>query len=130
MATIAVHDEAPAAGAAGYQAFRGDAPFPYVSIGPGDGYEVVHEDGTPERRGGVVQIEFFVVPAGQEERFLASCWEGRDELTGRQGYLGTRLFRAVGDAEFRFVELARWSSPLMMHRAGIRQPLLFSATRS
>ena len=118
-----------AAGAVVYRAVRSDAPFPYVCIGPGDGYDVVHEDGTPDGSTGVVAIELFVVPAGQDEGFLAAWAEERDDRTGRRGYLGSRLFRATAEAEYRFVELARWSSPLMIHRAGIRKPLLFVPVR-
>ena len=35
-------------------------------------YEIVHEDGMPEDPGGVILINPFEVPAGDEERFLAA----------------------------------------------------------
>src|SRR5205085_7118334 len=108
----AVDARPDAADAVVYHAVRSDAPFTYVTIGPGAGYEVVYEDGTPGGTGGIVMIELFVVPAAHDDRFLTAWTEERDDLITRQGYLGTRLFRAVGDADFRFVELSRWSSPL------------------
>ena len=67
--------------------------------------------------GGVILINPFEVPAGEEERFLAG-WEAARELLGNQrGYLGTRLHRSLAAASFRFVNIARWSSPLMFSRA-------------
>ena len=80
-------------------------------------YEVVHEDGLLEDPGGVILINPFEVPAGDEERFLAG-WEGaRDLLATQRGYLGTQLHRSLAAASFRFVNIARWSSPLMFSRA-------------
>jgi heme-degrading monooxygenase HmoA len=80
-------------------------------------YEVVHEDGTLEDPGGVILINPFEVPAGDEQRFLAG-WDGARELLATQrGYLGTRLHRSLAAASFRFVNIARWSSPLMFSRA-------------
>jgi heme-degrading monooxygenase HmoA len=62
-----------------------------------------------------VLIQPFAVPADEEERFLAG-WHGVHEaLAGRPGYLGTRLHR--GAADFRFVQIARWSSPLAFARS-------------
>jgi heme-degrading monooxygenase HmoA len=80
-------------------------------------YEVVRHDGEPDIAGGVVLINAFEVTAGDDDRFLAG-WDGaRDVLAGQQGYLGTRLHRSLGPADFRFVNIARWSSPLMFARA-------------
>jgi hypothetical protein len=80
-------------------------------------YEVVREDGTPDIEGGVVLINPLEVPDDQDERFLASWDRARDVLAQQRGYLGTRLHRSVGPAGFRFVDIARWSSPLMFARA-------------
>ena len=67
--------------------------------------------------GGVTLINAFEVPDGEDDAFLAG-WDGaRATLAEQQGYLGTRLHRALGAAEFRFVNVARWSSPLMFARA-------------
>jgi heme-degrading monooxygenase HmoA len=80
-------------------------------------YEVVREDGAPETAGGVVLINAFEVPEEADERFLTG-WDGaHDVLARQQGYLGTRLHRSVGPADFRFINVARWSSPLMFSRA-------------
>jgi hypothetical protein len=103
-----------------YRALRDDAAFPFVRIAadPAGSYEVVREEGSPEGDdGGVTLINPFEVDASDDERFLAG-WEAARAVMARQrGYLGTRLHRATGPADFRFVNQARWSSPLMFHRA-------------
>jgi len=80
-------------------------------------YEVVHEDGMLEDPGGVILINPFEVPAGDEQRFLAGWDAARELLASQRGYLGTRLHRSLAAASFRFVNIARWSSPLMFSRA-------------
>jgi heme-degrading monooxygenase HmoA len=100
-----------------YRALRDDVDFRFAEIGEGGGYEVVREDGAPDTPGGVVLINPFEVPEGDDERFLAGWDRARDTLAQQRGYLGTRLHRATGAADFRFVNLARWSSPLMFARA-------------
>jgi heme-degrading monooxygenase HmoA len=80
-------------------------------------YEVVHEDGVPDGTDGVTLINPFEVPAGADEPFLAGWHRARDLLAEQHGYLGTRLHRSLGPADFRFVTVARWSSPLMFSRA-------------
>lgn len=91
----------------------GELPFPaHPAL-----YEVVHQDGAPDGAGGVVLINLFEVPAGADEEFLAGWNAAREALAGRPGYLGTRLHRSLGPADLRFVNVARWSSPLMFARA-------------
>ena len=80
-------------------------------------YEVVREDGTVDGEGGVVLINAFEVPEDADERFLAGWDRARDGLAQQQGYIGTRLHRSLEPADFRFVNIARWSSPLMFARA-------------
>ena len=80
-------------------------------------YEVVREDGVPDTAGGVVLVNAFEVPEDADERFLAGWDRARETLARQQGYLGTRLHRSVGPADFRFMNVARWSSPLMFARA-------------
>jgi heme oxygenase (mycobilin-producing) len=80
-------------------------------------YEVAHEDGTPPPEGGVVLINPFEVPDGADDEFLTAWDSARGAVTGQRGYLGTRLHRALGPADFRFVNVARWSSPLMFAQA-------------
>ena len=58
-------------------------------------YEVVREDGEPGGEGGVVLINPFEVPPGEDERFLARWERARDALAARPGYLGTRLHRSL-----------------------------------
>lgn len=102
-----------------HRALREEVDFRFVEVGPGDsdGYEVLHEVGTPDVEGGVVRIDLFEVPGDQDERFLASWERMREALTQQRGYLGTRLYRSVAPADFRFVDITRWSSPLMVARA-------------
>jgi heme oxygenase (mycobilin-producing) len=59
----------------------------------------------------VVLINAFEVPEGDDEAFLAG-WERQREFLGAQdGYLSTRLHRSLSpDADFRFVNVARWES--------------------
>jgi len=120
--------------AALHRALRDDVAFRFVNVALVDSqedwegaelafratpglYEVVREDGTPDVEGGVVLINPFEVPADRDERFLAGWDRARDVLAQRRGYLGTRLHRSIGPAHFRFVDIARWSSPLMFARA-------------
>jgi Antibiotic biosynthesis monooxygenase len=109
-----------------YRALREDVEFRFVSItdAPLDdpvptragAYVVEHEDGVAGGAEGVTLINPFEVGAGDEERFLAG-WHGvRRALSAQRGYLGTRLHRS-DDADLRFVNVARWSSPLMFSRA-------------
>jgi heme-degrading monooxygenase HmoA len=111
-------------GATLYRALRGDVDFRFVSVGGagthGGLYEVVHEDGTPEGAGGVVLVDPFAVPDSGDEEFLAAWHAAREAVARQHGYLGTRLHRSAGPAEFRFVHVARWSSPLMFARATAR----------
>jgi heme-degrading monooxygenase HmoA len=113
-----------------YRALRADVDFRFVEIGAGGApaptsefpahgalYEVVREDATPDVEGGVVLINPFEVPAADDDRFLAGWDAARGVLAGQQGYLGTRLYEAAGAADFRYVDVARWSSPLMVARA-------------
>jgi heme oxygenase (mycobilin-producing) len=84
-------------------------------------YEVVHEDGVPEGPGGVILINPFEVPSGDDERFLSGWERVRELLATQRGYLGTRLHRSLAAARFRYVNIARWSSPLAFSRA-LQQP--------
>jgi hypothetical protein len=114
------------AGGVLFRALRDDVAFRFAAItgapvasafpARAGEYEVVHADGAPDGREGVTLIDPFVVAAGAEEAFLAGWHAIRDALSAQRGYLGTRLHR--GDAaEHRFVDVARWSSPLMFARA-------------
>lgn len=106
-----------------YRGLRPDVAFRFVAVarvddGPRPGlYEVVHEEGTPDGAEGATLINPFEVPEGEDERFVAGWERARAALADQRGYLGTRLHRSVGEAEFRYVNLARWSSPLMFARA-------------
>jgi hypothetical protein len=110
------------AGGVRYRALRSDVEFRFVSVAEGDGYEVAREHGAggwDRIPGGVVLVDPFEVPTGEDDAFLAGWADARGALAERQGYLGARLYRATGPAQFRFIELARWSSPLMVQRAKI-----------
>jgi hypothetical protein len=84
-------------------------------------YGVVHDDGEPEAPGGVILINPFEVPADEDESFLTAWARVHELFAARQGYLGTRLHLSTGPADFRFVDLVRWSSPLMYART-LQQP--------
>jgi hypothetical protein len=111
-----------------YRALRADVEFRFVSVAEGavvvnasaahsSLYEVIHEDGAPDGSAGVTLIEPFEVAPDADEGFMAA-WHGRrDTFSTQRGYLGTRLHRSLdAAADLRFVELARWSSPLMFFR--------------
>jgi heme-degrading monooxygenase HmoA len=111
-----------------HRALRPDADFRFVELGSEHApesrfdartgeYEVVREVGTPDIEGGVALIDLFEVPDQEDERFLAGWERLRAALAQQRGYLGTRLHRSVAPADFRFVDVTRWSSPLMFARA-------------
>jgi hypothetical protein len=115
---LLAHDPSPVANGAVYRALREDVDYRFVAIAPGDGYKVVHEDGDPDGAGGVVLVEPYDVPPGDDGRFLAAWREAHETLAAARGYLGARLYRGGARDEPRWVEVARWSSPLMVARAG------------
>lgn len=119
------------AGAPGtlYRALRPDVDFRFVSVATDPDavemrfeahsgrYEIVHEDGAPLGSQGTTLVNPFEVSPDDEEAFLAGWSRAREVLAEQRGYLGTRLHRSVGAADFRFVNVARWSSPLMFSKA-------------
>ena len=57
-------------------------------------------------------INAFEVPDGRDDDFVRGWEAAREYLEAQPGYLDTALHRAVSpDAEFRFVNVARWESP-------------------
>jgi heme-degrading monooxygenase HmoA len=59
----------------------------------------------------VTLINAFEVPADEADRFIAAWENARDYLATQPGYLDTALHQAVGpEAEFQFVNIARWRS--------------------
>jgi len=89
-------------------------------------YEADSEDGEPDGAGGVLLICPSEVPVGEEERFTIAWSAARELLAPRQGYLGSRLHRAIESGRYRFVPVVRWSSPLMYARA-LQQPEIAQA---
>jgi heme oxygenase (mycobilin-producing) len=63
--------------------------------------------------GPVVLINAFELPPEEaDERFFAAWKPSRDFMAERAGFLDTALHRSLApDAEFRFVNVARWRSP-------------------
>ena len=103
-----------------HRALRPDVARRFVEVGPTDadaGYENVREDGDPDGAGGVILINPFEVLAEHDVRFLAGWQAVRDLFANQRGYLGTRLHRSLKTTDYRFVNNARWSSPLMFQRA-------------
>jgi hypothetical protein len=110
------------AGATLYRALRDDVPVRFVSIArDGGSYELVHEDGAVDERGGVTLITPLDITADAEPEFLRAWHEARDATARHRGYLGTRLYRSGS----RFITVARWSSPLMVARAFTALPALY-----
>jgi heme-degrading monooxygenase HmoA len=59
----------------------------------------------------VVLINSFEVPAADADAFIAAWEKTRDFLQTQPGYIDTSLHRALAsDAEFQFVNVARWAS--------------------
>jgi hypothetical protein len=115
---LLAHAPPPRAGATILRALRDDVAARFVAIAPGAGYDVVVEDGDPDGAGGVVLVAPYDVPEHDDEPFLAAWREAHAALAVHRGYLGARLYRAAAAADPRWVEIARWSSPLMVARAG------------
>jgi heme-degrading monooxygenase HmoA len=90
-------------------------PMPFTSHA--SVYEVARVDGQPDVGGRVVLINAFEVPPDADEQFLTGWDRARAVLAQQQGYIGTRLHRSAAPADFRLVNIARWSSPLMFARA-------------
>lgn len=66
----------------------------------------------PTNSSGVVLINAFEVPPDRDRDFVSQWERARDFLSGRDGYVDTALHRSIApDAEFRFVNVARWRSP-------------------
>ena len=59
----------------------------------------------------VVLINAFEVPEEADEAFLEGWERQREFLSAQDGYVSTRLHRSLSpDADFRFVNVARWDS--------------------
>ena len=57
----------------------------------------------------VILINSFEVPAADADAFVAAWEKARDHLRSQPGYLDTVLHQAITpDAEFQFVNVARW----------------------
>jgi heme-degrading monooxygenase HmoA len=66
-------------------------------------------DVTPEP---VVLINAFEVPPDRDEQFIREWQVARDYLSTQPGYVDTALHRSLApDADFRFVNVARWRTP-------------------
>ncbi len=93
-----------------WRALRDDVASRYVALAAADDgpdlYTLVSESGRNDVAGGVLLVQ----PVGDPEAWAA------EEPTGHRGYLGRRLYRSLDGGEH--LGLARWSSPLMIQRAG------------
>ena len=59
----------------------------------------------------VTLINAFEVPAEDAENFIAAWEKTRDYLQTQPGYVDTALHQAAApDAEFQFVNIARWQT--------------------
>jgi heme-degrading monooxygenase HmoA len=72
-------------------------------------YERSVDDLADDRLGGCVLVNAFEVPEGDDAEFVALWTATRDTVRPLDGYIGSRLHRAVdAAAEFRFVNVAPW----------------------
>src|SRR4051794_6070434 len=114
----------PRPGVLVHRAWRDDVSPRFVVVGDGapppgaQPYERVRDEGDVDGSGGTVVVTAYDTDPGDDEAFLAAWEAACAALAGQQGRLGTRLLR--GPAPWRHVELTRWSSPLMVARAGGR----------
>lgn len=70
----------------------------------------------------LVLINAFEVPPDGDEDFIRGWEAARDYLQSQPGYVDTALHRAVSpDADFRFVNVARWQSPAHF-QAAVQSP--------
>jgi heme oxygenase (mycobilin-producing) len=59
----------------------------------------------------VILINAFEVPATNADAFVAAWEKARDYLRSQPGYIDTVLHQSIApDAEFRFVNVARWQT--------------------
>lgn len=58
----------------------------------------------------VTLINIFEVPAGDEDEFIAAWEKTRDYLKTYPAHIETALHKSLHDAQFRFVNIARWTS--------------------
>jgi hypothetical protein len=107
-------------GATLLRALRRDVRFRFAELGPGGSYKVVRSAGAPDTAGGVVGVEPFDVAAADDGRFLAAWDAAAPVHAAQQGHIGARLCRGGDGDAFRWVAVARWSSPLMVARAAAR----------
>src|SRR5215212_2404727 len=124
MTGFAFGSQRPARGTV-LRALRQDVRFPWVALTDDAAYAVMREDGAPDTAGGVLLVTPYEVPGGQDERMLSAWDAGRAVHREQRGYLGARLYQ--GEDAFRFVSVARWSSPLMYARALQRPPFAEAA---
>jgi hypothetical protein len=99
-------------GGALYRAIRDDVRCRFVAVRAGGAFELVREDGAVQGSGGVVLVH--------------ESEEPPELPTGRRGYIGSRLYRSA----LGYVEIAWWSSPLMVFRAKRPGDLYVTATPS
>jgi len=59
---------------------------------------------------GVVLINIFEVPAGDEEAFITAWEKTRDYLMKLPAHIHTALHRSLHDTRFPFVNVAEWTS--------------------
>lgn len=69
-----------------------------------------------------ILINAFEVPSGADEAFIQGWERARDFLSRQPGFVSTALHQSLApDADFRFVNIARWDSAEAF-RAALAQP--------
>ncbi len=70
----------------------------------------------------VVLINAFEVPAGEDERFVAGWEFAKEVLRTQPGFIDATLHRSLTpEADFRYVNVAHWTSPAAF-RAATNRP--------
>jgi heme oxygenase (mycobilin-producing) len=66
----------------------------------------------------VTLINIFEVPTGDEDEFIAAWEKTRDYLKTFPAHIETALHRSLHDTQFRFVNIAHWTSEDEFNAAG------------
>jgi heme-degrading monooxygenase HmoA len=68
------------------------------------------DGGRTARAMSVTLINLFEVPAGDEDEFIAAWEKTRDYLKTFPAHIETALHQSLHDTQFRFVNIAHWTS--------------------
>lgn len=96
-----------------------------VTTNPGQARTTVEGTARPMS---VTLINIFEVPAGDEDEFIAAWEKTRDYLKTFPAHIETALHQSLHDTQFRFVNIAHWTSEDEFNAAVSRQEFLEAAS--